>query len=112
MRITGQFYREGRPVAQLAHDADGAAEGVEDAVHDVQAQAQAAVVAGVSLPGHGPLEAYEDALQAVGRDADAVVAHRQPRGIRVRLPRDLYRPAAPVLSRVRAGVGRPPGAPG
>src|SRR5687767_6473217 len=81
----GQLDDEAGALAGLALDADRAAMRLDDLPRDVQAEAEAAVGARRDRP----LEAVEDPVELLGRDADAVVAHLHGDGVDAVLQGDL-----------------------
>src|SRR5207249_4518014 len=77
--VRGQADGEAAPRPGRGLHRDAAPVRLDHALHDRQADARAAYRAAVDLllpPGHAP-EELEDAAMIGGRDADAVVAHRE-----------------------------------
>src|SRR5579872_6982685 len=96
----GELDQERRAPPRLALDPDGSAEPLDDRARDVEAEAEAAVVA----RRRRALEGTEDRVASLGRDADAVVHDLEPRLRVVALERDLDGPAEAELDRVREEV--------
>jgi hypothetical protein len=88
-------------IARRALDRDRSPERVDDLLDDPQAQANAAVV----TAGRGPLEAAEDALVIVLRDAQPAISDRDDRPIVFAFDADIDGFAVPVLDRVGHQVG-------
>ena len=102
VRVRGSSTVNVDPVAGRALDRDRAAERVDDLLDDPETETDAAVVAA----GRGPLEAAEDALVIVGRDAEAPIADRDDaRVVAAASSADVDRLAVAVLDGVRDQVG-------
>src|SRR5262249_33942686 len=81
---------EGRPLAEGAVEADTATVGLDDLTRDRETEAGAGDTARRSV---GTEELGEDPRVVLGRDADSLVAHLDPRGGAVCPARDLDEPA-------------------
>src|SRR5206468_7699100 len=84
--LLGQVDRESRATFRLAGDLNAAAVSRHDLARQPQTQAKPTEV----LLGDGPLEALEDALLVVIRDADPLVAHGHPAAVPAILDRDVH----------------------
>src|SRR5882757_3025527 len=100
-RLHRQLYRERRPLARNAADADASSHRLDDAPRDPETETEAAVFARPLCA----LEALEDPLLIVGRDADAVVDDAEHGALPLRKGLDLDHVALAVLEGVGDEVG-------
>src|SRR5215468_3643490 len=92
LRPARQRHGERGALAAPAEDGDRAPERLDDLLHDPQAEPGA----GVARAG-GALEGLKDSRQVLVADADAAVAHQEPRGGGVALDDDVDGRAGAVL---------------